>query len=353
MLPAQNRSTTLLRSSRRETRPRVVAVLTPRERALFLDRPLDQSDLAPGIAFLPPPEVDEAGWIAHLDEWQPEVLLTGWSTPPLPPSWLARPGCPLRYVCHVTGSVRPLVPRSFIERGGLVTNWGERISGQVAEHGLLLALATLRNQAAWPAFIARPVAERQITDLRTRTLFGARVGLHGFGSVARALLPLLRPFGVTVSAYSAGVPGEIMAHHHVRPAASLLELFRDSAVLFECEALTPATIGCVTAEVLAALPDGAVFVNIGRGGLVDDAALVREGHRRRISLGLDVISAEPVAPDSAFVGVPGIMLSPHIGGPTSDRYPDCGAHALANVARFLAGHPPVGLISLAMYDRAT
>jgi phosphoglycerate dehydrogenase-like enzyme len=333
--------------------PRIIAALTPRERALFLDRALAGAGPGPRIDF-----VDEGGltpecWARQLELWRPEILLTGWSTPPLPEAWLMRADCPLRYVCHVVGSVRQLVPRTFIERGGLVTNWGERISDQVAEHGLLLALAALRNQGAWAPFIARPVAGRQITDLRTRTLFGLRVGLHGFGGVARALLPLLRPFGVSFAAYSAGVPEEIFVRHGVRPVSSLHGLFAECDVLFECESLTPATRGSVTADVLAALPDEAVFVNIGRGGLVDDEALVREGRAGRLRLALDVVSVEPLTPESPFCTVPGIVLSPHIGGPTFDRYADCGAHALANVSRLLAGLKPEGVIDLAIYDRAT
>jgi phosphoglycerate dehydrogenase-like enzyme len=332
---------------------RIVAALTRRERTLFLDQALADSGLEPQIGFADEGDLAPGHWTARLESWRPEILITGWSTPLLPEAWLAQAGCPLRYVCHVVGSVRNLVPRAFIERGGLVTNWGERISGQVAEHGLLLALAALRNQGAWKPFIVRPVTGRQITDLRTRTLFGRRVGLHGFGSIARALLPLLRPFGVTVTAYSAGVPDAIFSEHGVQPAASLPELFAQSDVLFECESLTASTRGSVSAAVLAALPDDAVFVNIGRGGLVDDEALVREGRSGRLRLALDVVSVEPLTPASPFCAVPDLVLSPHIGGPTADRYADCGAHALANVARVLAGAGPVGVISLASYDRAT
>lgn len=344
---------TRIPASSDQTSARIVAALTGRERALFLEHALARSTFGHPIQFATEDELSPAGWARQLEAWRPEILITGWNTPPLPESWLTRAGCPLRYVCHIVGSVRHLVPRVFIERGGLITNWGERISGQVAEHGLLLALAALRNQAAWAPFIARPVAERQITDLRTRTLFGLRVGLHGFGSIARSLLPLLRPFGVSFTAYSAGVPEEIFAQHGVRPASSLEKLFAESDVLFECESLTDATRGSVSASVLAALPDDAVFVNIGRGGLVDDAALVREGLTGRLRLALDVVSVEPLTPDSPYCTVPGIVLAPHIGGPTLDRYADCGAHALANVARLLAGGTPTGLITLATYDRAT
>lgn len=332
---------------------RIIAALPARERALFMDQALTHCGFGSQIQFAGEQELAPDRWTRQLEIWRPEILITGWSTPALPESWLVRADCPLRYVCHVTGSVRQLVPRVFIERGGLVTNWGERISGQVAEHGLLLALAALRNQMAWAPFMARPAAGRHITELRTRTLFDLRVGLHGFGSVARALLPLLRPFGVSFAAYSAGVPEAVFAQHGVRSVSSLRGLFAESDVLFECESLTPATQGSVSADVLAALPDDAVFVNIGRGGLVDDEALVREGRAGRLRLALDVVSVEPLTPASPYFAVPGIVLSPHIGGPTFDRYADCGAHALANVSRLLSGLKPEGVIDLAIYDRAT
>ncbi|HVU24791.1 MAG TPA: hydroxyacid dehydrogenase [Opitutus sp.] len=333
--------------------PRIVAVLSDSEWERFLSPVVGDYGFTPAIRRATAEDLTAAVWRERLDLWRPEILITGWSTPALPAEWLDQAGCPLRYVCHVVGSVRHLVPRSFIERGGVVTNWADFISGQVAEHGLLLALAALRNQAAWAPFIARPAASRQIAELRTRSLFGLRVGIHGFGGVARALVPLLRPFHVTVTAHSAGVPAEIFAQHGVRPAASLTELFAHSDVLFECESLTPATRGFVSAPVLAALPDDAVFVNIGRGGLVDDEALVREGASGRIRLALDVISDEPMTPASPYAQVPGTILSPHIGGPTLDRYAACGEHALANVALFLAGTRPPDAISVEVYDRAT
>ncbi len=332
---------------------RIVAAVTARERALFLQTALTRHAFASIIRFTDDQDLRPEVWAARCEAWQPEVLLTAWSTPPLPEAWLARHDCPLRYLCHVTGSVRQIVPRSFLERGGCATNWGEEISGQVAEHGLLLALAALRNQTSWPLFIARPVSLRHITELHTRTLFGLRVGLHGFGSVARALLPLLRPFSVSLSAYSAGVPLDFVARHGVRAASSLQALFAESDVLIECESLTPATQGTVTAELLAALPDGAVFVNIGRGALVDEAALLREAAAGRLRVALDVSTSEPLTPDSAVVRNGRVVLSPHIGGPTMDRYADCGARALENLERFLEGRPLDSVISLAAYDRAT
>lgn len=327
---------------------RVVVALTVRECSLFFGR-----DTALPATMLEQCDFEPARWEDYLDRLRPEVVVSGWTTPPIPERWLMRPDCPLRYVCHVAGSIRALVPRSFVARGGMVTNWGDSVSAQVAEHALLLALAALRHADRWPGFIARDPATRRIEEIGTRTLFGRRVGIHGFGAVARALLPLLAPFSVTISAYSAGVPPELMRAAGVTPCDSLKELVVGSEVLFECEALTPATETSVTAELLAALSDDAVFVNVGRGRLVDDVALQREAQSGRLRVALDVVADEPIAADSPFVTCGRVVLSPHIGGPTVDRYRQCGQLALANLATFLRGEMPAGAITLAAYDRAT
>lgn len=336
-----------------QTLPSLAIALPERERRLFLgpaveagltqvSRPVASADI----------ELSPAAWPGFLQRTRPEIMLTGWGTPALPEAWLASPDCPLRYVCHLTGSVRKVVPRSFLEKGGLVTNWGEFAGRFAAEHALLLALASLRNLNAWRPFIAQPVAGRSPESLRTRSLHGRRVGLHGFGNIARALLTLLRPFGVSVHVFSAGVPEAFIRLEGAEPCASLEELFRRSDVLFECEALTAATTGSVSAAVLRALPDGAVFVNIARGRLVDEAALVREAASGRIQVAVDV-TVEDMTDRSPLFPVPGAILSPHIAGPSHDQYGRFGELALEKVRRFLQGEPPSARITLEIYDRST
>lgn len=329
----------------------VAVALTAHERELFFgDRDLSG---IPGVWLLADADLSPGTWPALLDTLQPTVLVTAWSTPPLSEAWLQRPDCPLRFVCHVTGSVRRLVPRTFLARGGVISNWGGSVSEQVAEHALLLALGALRNAGRWAGFIANGGNRERLEQLGTRTLFGRRLGIHGFGSVARALVPLLRPFGATIAAYSAGVPPALMHEAGIVPAESLSALFAGSEILFECEALTPGTELSVTAELLALLPDDAVFVNVGRGQLVDETALAHEARSGRLRLALDVVNDEPLSAGSPFFGLPNVILSPHIGGPTADRYRQCGDNALANLAAFLRDEPLPGGISLASYDRAT
>lgn len=340
---------------RRGSPAAILVAINRREREAFLG----DAEIGPGgpgesrIEWFDPSEKPDGEWREALRRAQPDVLVSCWSTPPLAAAAGAYPQ--LKYVCHLAGAVRRLVPRPFIEGGGLVSNWGDAVGPQVAEHALLLALLALRNGAGWHAYI-RDLASSRANPalvLRTRTLFGRRVGLHGFGRIARTLVGLLKPFGVEIAAYSEGVPPEFMRAHGARPCASLRELFAQSDVLFECEALTPETALSVTAETLAALPDDAVFVNVGRGMVVDEAALAREAAVGRIRIALDVVHEEPMTAASAIFANEAALFSPHIAGPTADRYRHCGQFALENIARYLAGQPVLARVTLADYDRST
>lgn len=332
----------------------MLLAIAPHERELFFPD---------GFAGFPEAElhvraeepITSESWRALLDAFQPAVIVSCWSTPALPPAW-SDASSPLRYVCHLVGSVRNLVPRAFLERGGLLTNWGSLAGRPVAEHALLLALSALRNQPHWRSVIDRPVVKPWRSGtmrLQTRSLFRRRVGIHGFGHVARSLVELLRPFDVEIFACSAGVPAALMRGAGVTPCASLAELAARSEVFFECEALTPHTARSVDAAVLAALEDHAVFVNVGRGSVVDESALVNEAASGRLRIALDVVTREPLAPDSPLAALPDAILSPHIGGPTYDHFPDCGRHALANLHRYLNGAPLEACITPELYDRST
>jgi phosphoglycerate dehydrogenase-like enzyme len=284
-------------------------------------------------------------------ELDPEILVTGWDTPGLPEAYRDRDDLTLRYVCHLTGGVKQIVSRPMLERGVVVTNWGAAISHTIAEHAILLTLAALRNLPRWSTMMTLP-ADR-ISQLRTRSLRGSRVGLHGFGGIARELAGLLNAFQAKVSAYSEGVPKHVYGEYNVAPRASLEDLFLNSDVLIECEALTPQTRGSVTADLLDFLPPDAVFVNVGRGPVVDEVALSDAARAGRIRAALDVFAQEPLPPDSPWFDMADAVLSPHIGGPTWDASPLCGEFALANLRRYLLGEPLEAVVTLDVYDRTS
>jgi phosphoglycerate dehydrogenase-like enzyme len=329
--------------------PCIAAALSPSQITAFFpgDSGTELHSLVGNALF--DPSASTLNWAAFLAKHRPEVLITHWGTPAIPEEACEH----LKYVCHVTGGVRQLMPRSYMERGMRVTNWGDGAAETVAENALLLVLATLRNTQHW----GREIHDRggwKSTDMDGRSLFDRPVAIHGFGRIARTLVALMKPFRVKVRVYSAGVPEGFIRSHGAEPYASLEALCASTPDVFvELEALTPQTKGSVQEEHLRALPRGTVFVNCGRGAVVDQPALERAAVEGWLTLGLDVFVQEPLPKDSPLRGLNNVNLTPHVSGPTPDRFPALGQHALSNVQRWLKGEPLEAELTLAAYDLST
>jgi len=223
---------------------------------------------------------------------------------------------------------------------------------QLAECSLLLILAALRRVGNWSVDMRTNGKWKTGRHPDTLSLFGRRVGLHGLGAISRDLVKLLKPFNVQLSAYSPSVPDEMFEQLNVRRSESLEDLFSTADVLVELAPGKPANHHLVGDDLLNLLPEQAVFVNLGRGMVVDEAALVRAS-QRGLHIALDVYETEPLPVDSPLRSLDNITLLPHLGGPTPDRRRDCGELALQNLENYLSGKPLINLIDLDTYDRAT
>jgi len=327
----------------------LIALLT---QAVYDDfiRPLPDDALKAGLRRLDPAE-GYAALVQALNESQSPVLMIGWGSLSLPDTFMH--DCPsVRYVCHLAGGVRTLVPRALIERGLLVTNWGNVIADTIAEAALFLTLGCLRRavqvqmnmhvRRGWREGVGEP-----------RSLIGRTVGVHGFGFIARQLVRLLEPFQCRVSAYSPSVPDEVFEQCRVRRETALEGLFAGNDVIVELAALTQKTAGMVDERLLRLVRPGGVFVNVGRGAVVDEVALARIAAEGKIWVGLDVYAREPLSPESPLRGLENVLLTPHAAGPTQDRRYLCGVHALNNLRAFFGGEPMESIITLAEYDRMT
>ena len=333
--------------------PRPAALLlvaTPDEQAKFLSPSTlaELRALSPEFRLLDPTGLSPETFARELAAFNPEVLVAGWATLPLPATLPPR----LRYFCYLTGSVKRLVTRAHLESGLLLTNWGSSISRTVAECALFHTLACLRLATHWTFTLHRDRGWREGWE-RTASLFQRRVGIHGFGPVAREFLKLVAPFGCPVSVFAPDVDDPVAAQHGVTRAASLDALFADNDIIIELAPLIPATIGIVTERHLRLIRAGGVFVNVGRAAIVDEAALLRVAREGKIAIGLDVFVEEPLPATSGFRGLPNVSLTPHIAGPTLDRYPDATAFALRNLHAYAAGQPLEAVIAPAIYDSST
>jgi phosphoglycerate dehydrogenase-like enzyme len=313
----------------------------------------------PETILRPAPEKNAASWTwrEFLERERPDVIIGGWDMPELPavdgegsgaiPKQLW-PG----YVCFLTGTLRKKIPRGWIERGLLVSNWGDSISRTVAESALLLILGALRCAAANQQNLHHGGGWK-LPGRPEQSLFGRRVGFHGFGRVAQALARLLRPFGVSLRTFAPGTPEQVFFEHDAHQCATIEELFSSSDVLVELAPLNERTRGIVGREVLGLLPEGAVFVNTGRGQVVREAELLEVARARRLRVALDVFEAEPLPADSPLRGHPEILLMPHQGGPTLDRCRDAGDFALRQIAVWLRGGTPSAVITLPVWDMSS
>jgi phosphoglycerate dehydrogenase-like enzyme len=282
------------------------------------------------------------------------ALMAAWSCPRLPDDLPVGEGG-LEYIGYFPGSIRKKVPRILLEKGLKVTNWGNTISRTISECGLLLTLSAMRRASHWSVAMHREGGWKQGLQTVTQSLFERRVGIHGFGNIAQQMIPLLRPFGVSISAFSPSVPDEIYQEFDVKRSTSLEELFSENDVIIELAPYHERNHHIVTEALLRSIPEGGAFINIGRGAVVDEEAMIRVAKDRidDLQLGLDVYETEPLAVDSPLRGMPNVALLPHIAGPTKDRRCDSAALAIENMGRFARGEEIPDTITPEQYDRST
>lgn len=286
-----------------------------------------------------------------LSEYAPEIIVGGWDMPPIPLESLKANGGSLEYFCFLSGSTKKQITVEHLDAGLIVSNWGNWIGPYVAECALLLILSALRHVACF-GYRLRTDGIWRDRLLPCRSLYGKRVGLHGFGAIAQSLVELMQPFQPIITA-DTGVPDALLKKYHVKRATSTESLFEESEVLVELKPLTESTQKSVTEDLLRRLPVGACFVNIGRGKVVDEAALIRVAREGNIQVALDVYEEEPLPKDSPLRELNNVFLLPHMGGATIDRGKFCGEQAFLNVQRYLAGEALRNPVDRETFERST
>jgi len=279
-----------------------------------------------------------------------EILVTCWGSPKLTLKVL-RENPQLKYMCHAAGTVRPYVEKEAIEHGLLVTNWGSAIARTVAEASLMMILCSLRKviKITFDMHMRKKWPKKIIPE----SLFYQRVGLFGFGAIARELRRLLRLFRCKVSAYSPHVPDEIFRKYNVKRVYSLEDLFEKNRIISVHAANTPENYHIINRDILRKLEDGGVIVNTSRGAIIDEKDLYEELKTGRIYAALDVYEEEPLPANSPLRGLENCLLIPHMAGPTPDRRVDMGKKVLKNIEHYIKNEPLESLITPRRYDLIT
>lgn len=225
----------------------------------------------------------------------------------------------------------------------VVTNSRGIFDTTLPEYLLTLMLALVKDLPT----TLRAQATHEWQHRLLQPLHGGRALIVGAGSIGRAGARLLRSLGLEVTLVGrrerAGEPGERageLGEGRIRGIDALPELLPEADWLILLAPLTPETRGLIGAAELALLSPGARVVNIGRGPLLVEAALIEALRSGRLAgAGLDVFEREPLDPRSPLWDMPNVIVSPHVGGDVVGTPDAFGRAFLANLERYIAGQP--------------
>ncbi len=287
-------------------------------------------------------------------------VLYSWSVPPDVPAETPR----LRWVQLPSAGADHLHGTPIWNSAILITSSAGIHAVPMAEHGMAMLLALVRqipaiiraqDQSNWDHDLGQ-----QVGELRGRTM-----GILGWGKIGGALAHLAEAFGMRTigTRYSVSVPHgvqptaqpysdppwlepEDLPADIVYPAAQTDDVFAQSDVIVSVLPLTDETRHAIGERQFNLVPRGAIFLNLGRGAVVDEAALIRALHAGRLTgAGLDVFESEPLPRSSPLWRMHNVIISPHVGG-NSDRTAERAAHLFAvNLSRYLSGQPLLNVVS--------
>src|SRR5919206_353341 len=227
-------------------------------------------------------------------------------------------------------------PFSFSSTGGVTVCPATGANDvSVAEYVIAAALILLRG-----AYFASPEVAAGAwprNRLIGREIAGKRLGLVGFGGIARETAKRAAALGMNVAAYDPYVPGDSPAWGGVE-RLDLDALLASADVLSLHVPLTPETRHLLDGAALARVKPDAVLINAARGGVVDEAALAAALRAGRLAgAALDVFEAEPLGAErgARFAGLANVILTPHIAGVTAEANARVSRVTVENVLRHL------------------
>lgn len=226
-------------------------------------------------------------------------------------------------------------------KGLIVTNTPDVLSDATAEIAILCMLGAARRASEGERMVrAREWKDWSPTFMVGTQTTGKRFGIIGMGRVGQVTAKRARGFDMEIHYYNRNrlsADLEAGATYH----DSVEDLLPHCDVLsINCPA-TPETTGLLNRERIALLPDGAIVVNTGRGGVIDDDALVEALKSGKVyAAGLDVFNGEPEDIHPEYRKLENVFLLPHIGSATQETREGMGFRALDNLDAIFAGREP-------------
>ena len=249
----------------------------------------------------------------------------------------------LKWVHTTSAGVGQLMYPEFRSSGIILTNASGVHAPNMAEHIAGMVVAMARDFPGAMRFQAqRKWAQQEIWDgpARPRELRGAVALLVGFGAVGRAVAERMRAFGMHIWAVTRSGKAEGSLAERVFSASQLAAALPGADYVILTAPETPETHQLMGAKQLAAMKPTAILVNVARGSLVDQVALVAALERRSIGgAALDVASPEPLPPENPLWSLENVLITPHTSGISERIWPRETELLIDNLERWFRGEP--------------
>ena len=217
----------------------------------------------------------------------------------------------LRWLHTMSAGVDSPVFGTFVDKGVRLSNSSGSSAAPIARTAMMYLLALSRDLPR----MMRAQSQREWAWDRWRELEGQRLAVVGFGPIGQEVVRLSTAFGMEPVVVRRSARGDEPCP--VRPLTELGDVLAEVDAVVVALPLTPDTDGLFSAELLARMRPTAFFVNVGRGELVDQAALTDALEGGRLGgAGLDVTTPEPLPADEALWTLPNVIITPHNSGST-------------------------------------
>ena len=276
-------------------------------------------------------------------------VITSWEIPRMDRQVLEQ-AKELQIISHAGGMVRFFLDEEIftLKPGLVICNASNVMAQPVAEYALTASLACLRHLWQFHEWVAEGENWEDYAPEMNVSLLRKKVGVIGMGQIAWEFVKLARPFNVKLLVFSKHL-GEEEAAKKGLVKSTLEEIFSSCDVIVLSAANTPENRHMVNRSFLKMIKPGAVFVNIARGALVDEKALIEELETGRFMAAIDVTDPEPPSAENKLRKLHNVLLTPHIAGPTPGQRIWMMEEAVENLETFFKGDKVKGLIDLKRY----
>jgi phosphoglycerate dehydrogenase-like enzyme len=255
----------------------------------------------------------------------------------------------LRWVHSPAAGIGAMLFPEMVRSRVVMTNSRGNSSVTIAEHVIAVTLVLFRDlRLAWRRQDERVWAQNEFdAGASIRTLRGARVLIVGLGSIGSETARLASAFGAHVVGIrrTVGATPPAGVNEVVAPAQLLDQLPAADLVVLSAPQ-TAETVHIIGERELSRMKDDAVLVNVSRGKLIDEAALVRALETGRLrGAALDVFEHEPLDPGSPLWNRPDVLITPHVSGFHAGHWPRATQLFADNLRRFAAGQPLANVVN--------